>query len=496
MISAGRREVGKALREVDRAVQRRQPRHLPDDGLGEARRLVRGRTFDIASIVAARPGEGRASPARDQVVPAGRAARLAGEAPAVRASGSPRRNDSSTNRRPAVTFSTSWRCEQEKINAAPASGRYSCGPYSGNRGLATLVVPIEVEREREAPVGRRGAQVVSVGLEESTGRRVVAADLESLEPGGSEREGLPDLQHDPPAERGADPLIEFRVGDDVIPASLELRPKCVLALAARGLLDAGLDVAAGLPGVDQLRAHRIVERVLDEQHGCLRGDLEGLGLRQGVDQIEDAPRGVPAVVQRECVEDPKVRVEHECRRRIARPIARGDLAIGVDERGKRRDGFGVRLALPNEMDAHVGGDAIAEAVGELTDRRRGGVSRRGGARSARRRPSRRSESGCRPPPGERRSGARCPRPRIPFVSVIAMSPSAASIVRGPPAQASCFRPRASASIASTPNPQQPPTHVTPSPSHASAASARERASVPASPSHARAVASHLPPAFG
>src|SRR4051794_41499619 len=71
----------------------------------------------------------------------------------------------------------------------------------GEAELSADVLVVEVQREGERPMRCRGAQIVAVGSEEAACARVVAGDLEALEPRGVEGERLPDFGQQPPADR-------------------------------------------------------------------------------------------------------------------------------------------------------------------------------------------------------------------------------------------------------------------------------------------------------
>src|SRR5947209_2213741 len=71
----------------------------------------------------------------------------------------------------------------------------------GEAELSADVVVVEVQREGERPMRRRGCQIVAVGPEEAAGARVVAGDLEALEPSRVESEGPSDLGQQTPADR-------------------------------------------------------------------------------------------------------------------------------------------------------------------------------------------------------------------------------------------------------------------------------------------------------
>src|SRR3954462_7038000 len=86
----------------------------------------------------------------------------------------------------------------------------------GEAELSADVVVVEVQREGKRPMRCRGCQVVAVGSEEAARARVVAGDLETLEPSRGEGERFADFGQQPPADRRRQISEQLRVANNVI----------------------------------------------------------------------------------------------------------------------------------------------------------------------------------------------------------------------------------------------------------------------------------------
>src|SRR3954452_5312820 len=142
----------------------------------------------------------------------------------------------------------------------------------GEADLSADVVVVEVQREGERPMRCRGSQIVAVGPEEAAGTRVVAGDLETLEPSRVEGERSADFGQQSPADRRRQTSEQVRVADDVVDPFLHCRVELLTGLAR----DAGGGRSGLVPDPDQLVPMRRVEHARNEQGGCLRPDLDRL----------------------------------------------------------------------------------------------------------------------------------------------------------------------------------------------------------------------------
>src|SRR3954466_14515713 len=132
----------------------------------------------------------------------------------------------------------------------------------GEAELSADVVVVEVQREGERPMRCRGCQIVAVGPEEAAGARVVAGDLEALEPSRVEGERPADFGQQSPADRRRQMSEQVRVVDYVVDPFLHCRVERLTGLAS----DAGGGRAGLVPDPDQQVPMRRVQHARNEQY--------------------------------------------------------------------------------------------------------------------------------------------------------------------------------------------------------------------------------------
>ena len=144
-----------------------------------------------------------------------------------------------------------------------AAGRRAVevGPILRKPQVPALVARVQVQAQGKTTVRGGRAQVVAVGAEHAPRGGVIAGNREAFEACGPEGKGLGDLGHHPAPDRGGQMAHERRLPHRVVAAAFAVGTQGGLAPVPAGLLDAGGDVALGLPDVDQGLAEILVERV-------------------------------------------------------------------------------------------------------------------------------------------------------------------------------------------------------------------------------------------